>query len=145
MIEQTIAQAGNAITEHDFLDLVVLIEYRIMRGIIVGCTRSTKQQFAVVVENIIDIFTALSGCQDFACGQVIHLGLQFGNLTVHCIQPLLQFVQRGICLCHFSEHFGHSALAKNALTVTAFALVCTIIQHIFCCQFCCSGSQSNCC
>ena len=116
-----------------------------MRSIVVCCTRSTQQQFAVVVENIVDVFTALSGRQDFACCQVIYLGLQFGNLTVHRIQSLLQFVQCGICLCHFSEHLCYSALTKNTLAVSAFAFILPIINHIFCCQFCCSGSQSNCC
>ena len=85
MIEQTIAQAGNAIAKHDLLDLVVLIEHRIMRSIVVCYTCATQQQFAVVIENIVDVFTALSGCYNFACCQVIHLGLQFGNLAVHCI------------------------------------------------------------
>ena len=62
MIEQAVTQTSNTIAEHDFLDLIVLIKHRIMRGIIVGCTRATQQQFAVVVENIVDVFTALSGC-----------------------------------------------------------------------------------
>ena len=62
MIKQTVTQTSNAIAEHDFLDLVVLIEYRIMRGIIVGCSRATQQQFAIVIENIVDVFTTLSGC-----------------------------------------------------------------------------------
>ena len=62
MIEQAVSQAGNAIAKHDFLDLIVLIKHRIMRSIIIGCTRATQQQFAVVVENIVDVFTALSGC-----------------------------------------------------------------------------------
>ena len=49
MIEQAVTQTSNAIAEHDFLDLIVLIKHRIMRGIVIGCTRSTQQQFAVVV------------------------------------------------------------------------------------------------
>ena len=61
MIEQAIAQSGNAIAKHDFFDLIVLIEHRIMRSIVIGCTRATQQQFAVVIENIVDVFTALSG------------------------------------------------------------------------------------
>ena len=116
-----------------------------MRGIIVGCTRTTQQQFAVVVENIVDVFAALSSCHDFACGQIIHLGLQFRNLTVHCIQTLLQFVQCGICLCHFGKHLRHSALAKDALAVTAFALVRTAVCQIGIQNACRSGTQSyNC-
>ena len=62
MIKQTIAQAGNAIADYNFFDLIVLIKHRIMRSIVIGCTRSTQQQFSVVVENIVDVFTALSGC-----------------------------------------------------------------------------------
>ena len=49
------------VAEHDLLDLVVLIKHRIMRGIIVGCTCATQQQFPIVVENIVDVFPALSG------------------------------------------------------------------------------------
>ena len=145
MIEQAVSQTSNAITEHNFLDLAILIEHRIMRGIIVGCTRATQQQFAVVVENIVDVFTTLSGCYNFACGQVIYFGLQFGNLAVHCIQSLLQFFQCGICLCHFGKHLCHLALTKNALAVSAFAFVLPIIDHILCGQFCCTGSQPNSC
>ena len=61
MIKQTVTQTSNAIAEHDLLDLVVLIKHRIMRGIIVGCTCATQQQFPIVVENIVDVFPALSG------------------------------------------------------------------------------------
>ena len=61
MIKQTVTQTSNAIAEHNLLDLVVLIEHRIMRGIILGCTRATQQQFAIVIENIVDVFPALSG------------------------------------------------------------------------------------
>ena len=60
MIEQTIAQASNAIAKYDFLNLIVLIKHRIVRSIVVCCTRATQQQFAVVIENIVDVFTALS-------------------------------------------------------------------------------------
>ena len=62
MIKQTVTQTSNAIAEYNFFDLAILIEHRIMRGIILGCTRATQQQFAVVVENIVDVFAALSGC-----------------------------------------------------------------------------------
>ena len=145
MIEQAVSQTSNAIAEHDFLDLIVLIKHRIMRSIVVCCTRSTQQQFAVAVENIVDVFAALSGCYDFACGQIIHLGLQFRNLTVHRIQPLLQFVQCGICLCHFGKHLRHSALTKNTLAITTFTLICTAVCQIGIQNTCRSSTQSyNC-
>jgi len=145
MIKQTVSQTSNAIAEYNFFDLVVLIEHRIMRSIVVCCTRATQQQFAVVIENIVDVFTALSGRQDFACCQVIYLGLQFGNLTVHRIQPLLQFVQCDICLCHFDKHLCYSALAKDALAVTAFALICTAVCQVRIQNSCRSSTQSyNC-
>ena len=43
MIKQTVTQTSNAIAEHDFLDLVVLIKHRIMRGIIVGNVINLKR------------------------------------------------------------------------------------------------------
>ena len=48
-------------------------------------------------------------------------------------------------LCHFREHLCYLALAEDTLAVAAFAFVLPIIDHIFCGQFCCTGSQSYSC